>query len=103
MRPMLPSCTRSKKCRPAVGVFLGDAHHEAEVGLDEPVLGLLHGGAAALDLVRHGEDVLDLVLEDRLVALELLLARLVQPQQLPHPLHAHADGLLQLAPARRRR
>ncbi len=39
-----------------------------------------------------------LVLEHRLVALQLLLVVLVQPQELPHPFGAHPDRLLQLLP-----
>ena len=32
--PMLPSCMRSRNCRPRFVYFFGDRNHEAKVGLD---------------------------------------------------------------------
>ena len=50
---MLPSWIRSRNCKPAIGIALGDGDHQAQVGLDE----LLFGGfgfllAALYDLQR---------------------------------------------------
>ena len=36
---MLPSWIRSRNCRPAVGIALGDADHQAQVGFDQFLLG----------------------------------------------------------------
>ena len=40
-----------KELETAVGIFLGDGYHQSEVGIDEPVLCLLHHVAAAVDFL----------------------------------------------------
>ena len=57
MRPMLPSCTRSRRCRPRFLKRFGDGDHEAEVRLDELRLGALELAVAVAHFALDGAEL----------------------------------------------
>ena len=52
-----------EEMQPAVGVLLGDAYHQPQVGLDQTILGPLHHHPPVLDLPGHGQNLVTGLLE----------------------------------------
>ena len=70
-----------EQVQPAAGVLLGDAHHQAQVGLDELLLASLGLPLAALDLLLHAAQLDDAQpgLDGDLAELLLAVPRLAGP------------------------